>query len=69
MRILVGINSAIICVHGGLNTKHDVICSHTIEEAGNILNHVAEKFSVGVIIFGARGLIPSNSPVFTDEIS
>ena len=60
----------IIKVHGGLNTKNDVIYSHSIDEAGDLLDNIKEKFSVGEMIFGGvsvRGLIPSDRPIFTSE--
>ena len=44
-----------------------MVWSHSITEAGELLNSAEEKFSLGEMIFGAvskRGLIPKNHPIF-----
>ena len=56
---------------GNLNTKNDVIWSHSINEAGDLLDHQQEKYSVSLMIFGAvsvRGLLPPESPIFVDQL-
>ena len=52
---------------GDLNTKNDAIWSHSIKEAGDLLDHQQEK----LMIFGAvsvRGLLPPDAPVYVDQL-
>ena len=56
---------------GNLNTKNDIIWSHSIQEVGDLLDHQQEKFAVSLMIFGAvsvRGLLPPDAPVFVDQL-
>ena len=56
---------------GDLNTKNDAIWSHSIKEAGDLLDHQQEKYPVKLMIFAAvsvRGLLPPDAPVYVDQL-
>ena len=63
--------SAFIRTHGTVNTKNDIIWSTSRDDAGDLLEHTQEKFSIGEMIFGAvtvKGLIPAQAPVFVSDL-
>ena len=62
--------SAKISTHPVRNSKNQVVWDTSRNEAGDAVQCPEEKFSVGVMLWGgvsSVGLVPSNSPVFTDE--
>ena len=62
---------AMVMHNGSLNTKNDIIWSHSIEEAGDLLDFAQEKFEDSFMIWGGvslKGLIPSTSPIFVCDL-
>ena len=63
--------SAKIRCHPTRNSKNDVVWSRSRDEAGDMLETAKEKYSAGDMIWGgvsARGLVPSESPIFVSEL-
>jgi hypothetical protein len=63
--------SAMIKKTGNLNTKNDVIWSHSLEEAGSLLDFQQEKFGEAFMIRGGlslKGLVPSAAPIFVCDL-
>ena len=51
---------------GDLNTKNDVIWSHSIEEAGDLLDHKQEQYPVKLMIL--EQFCMWSAPVFVDQL-
>lgn len=64
--------SAKIKISPTRNSKNDVVWAQSRDGAGDSLESSEEKFSLGEMIWGgisARGLIPSESPIFVSDLS
>ena len=63
--------SAMVKKSGHLNTKNDIIWSRSMEEAGDKLEFVMEKYEDSFMIWGGvslKGLIPSEAPIFVCDL-